>query len=352
MNWPPTPLARWITPGEVSSDREGPASTNSVNPEAPAVSIRPVVGFSMRRFLIWLILCAGFLLGSSIAHAQGDPASEVVRLVNQLRASRGLPPYQVDAILMSVAQEQASWSAANNHIGHDGPGGSSPDDRAKAAGYGAGVRSFAIENAAHGTASYNTPYLVVTMWQSDQVHLNAMISTDYKDIGVGYAVAGEYSWYVMMVGWVEGDEQGSGTAEASVPFVPFILSEPDQTGAIYHEVQPGQTAWTIAAQYGVDLAELLALNNLASDSILHPGDRIMVRPPVSPTGTPPPDPTRALVESPDAGFLAPTRSLTATTSPVREATPSSWVVPISVAVGSGVILLVGIEIARRWGARD
>jgi LysM repeat protein len=311
----------------------------------------------MRRSLIWFLLCAGFLLGGSVAHAQSDPASEVIRLVNQLRASRGLPAYQVDAILMSVAQAQASWSAANNHIGHDGPGGSSPNDRAQAAGYADGARSFAIENAAHGTASLNTPDLVVTMWQSDWGHLSAMISPDYEHIGVGYAVAGDNSWYVMMVGWVDdgstaGGAQGHATPGESVPYIPFVLSEPDENGAIYHEVQPGQTAWTIAAQYGVDLAQLLALNNLTVDSILHPGDMIMVRPPESPTSTPSTAPTRVITETPGAGTPIPSLSPTPTNPTVDEAPPLSWVVPISVAVGSGIILLVVIELVRIWRARD
>ena len=193
----------------------------------------------MRNWLISLLVISCCLLRASIATAQGDPVSEVIYLVNELRLSYGLPAYKVDAALMSAAQAQASWSAANNHIGHDGPGGSSPDDRAHAAGYGGGEHSFAIENAAHGTIDYyNTPDLVVTMWQSDWGHLNAMISPAYEHIGVGYAEAGGYSWYVMMVGWV-GSKAGSGetnppVSEYSVPLSPFILSEPDEQGA-HHE---------------------------------------------------------------------------------------------------------------------
>jgi uncharacterized protein YkwD len=312
----------------------------------------PDAGSSMRRSILWILLLAGCLLITSVAHAQSDPASEVIRLVNQLRVSRGLPAYRIDPVLMNVAQAQASWSAANNHIGHDGPGGSSPNDRAQAAGYGNGERSFAVENAAYGTASFNTPEFVVTMWQSDWGHLSAMISTDYEDIGVGYAVAGDNSWYVMMVGWVAGGAQASGTSEASVPYVPFILSEPDETGAIYHEVQPGQTAWTIAAQYGVDLAELLALNNLTADTILHPGDRIMVRPPLSPTSAPSRTSTSVIMEAPITHTPTASPSPTSMSSVAGQIPARSWVVPISIAVGAGIVLLAGIEVARNWSGRD
>lgn len=304
-----------------------------------------------------LLPCIWCFIGTCIAQAQSDPASEVIRLVNELRASYGLPAYQVDAVLMSVAQAQASWSAANNYIGHSGPGGSSPNDRAQAAGYGGGARSFATENAAHGTASINTPELVVTMWQSDWGHLNAMVSPDYEHIGAGYAEAGGYSWYVMMVGWVagnsdSGDAQSQETSGGAVPYGPFILSEPDENGAIYHEVQPGQAAWTIAAHYEVDLAELLALNNLTEDSILRPGDILLVRPPESPASTPSSEPTtQSAFETPIVARPFPSMSPTPTNAMVTETSPRSWMVSMSMIMGSGIALLAGIALVRAWIAR-
>ncbi len=238
-------------------------------------------------FLIIFVL----LPGSLAANAQSKPVDEVIWRVNAVRAAYGVPEYQVDYALMAAAQGQASWSAANNHIGHDGPGGSSPADRAIAAGYGAGYKSYATENAAHGDISLNTAEWVVTMWQGDSVHLNALISSKYEHIGVGYAEAGGHSWYVLMAGYVDenspldSSSPASGTPAAVVPSGPFILSTPDKTGAIRHEVQPGQTAWTIAAYYKISLAELLALNNLTENSILHSGDILLVRLPEAETGT-------------------------------------------------------------------
>lgn len=311
----------------------------------------------MARWPICIIMSILILLGTHIVHAQSDPASEVIQLVNQLRASNGLPAYQVDAVLMSVAQAQASWSAENNHIGHDGPGGSSPNDRAQAAGYGGGELSFAVENAAHGTASINTPELVVSMWQSDWGHLSAMISPKYEHIGVGYAEAGGYSWYVMMVGWVgspagseESDTQE--TFEGPVPYTPFILNEPDETGAIYHEVQSGQAAWTIAAYYEVDLAELLALNQLTEDSILYPGDILLVRPP---------DPTapslsidlatEIALETPMAVNPIPSISPTLVKSDLAQSSPRPIASPIIPVIGLGLVLIAGFMLVRTWFTR-
>lgn len=246
----------------------------------------------IRRILAAAILIFILLRTGTEARAQGDPVSEVIQRVNALRISYGLPPYEVDSALMSAAQAQASWSAANNHIGHDGPGGSTPNERALAAGYGGGVYAFAIENAAHGTIEYNTPELVVTMWQSDWAHLNAMISPDYEHIGVGYAEENGDSWYVLMAGYVgsKGTGVASGSAEAPVgenpPSASFVLSTPDASGGVMHEVTEGQSAWMIASYYGIDLASLLTQNDLTTDSILHPGDFLIIYPPATPTITP------------------------------------------------------------------
>lgn len=304
------------------------------------------------RWLICIIASIFIILGIHIVHAQSNPSSELIQLVNQLRTSNGLPVYQIDAVLMSVAQAQADWSAENNHIGHDGPGGSSPNDRAQAAGYGGGEQSYATENVAHGTASIHTPTLVVTMWQSDWGHLNAMISPKYEHIGVGFAEAGGYSWYVMMVGWIgspagsdESDSQD--TLEGNAPYIHFVLSEPDETGAIYHEVQSGQTAWTIAAYYEVDLAELLALNQLTEDTILHPGDIIIVRPPDSITPSVSIDQsTEIAIETPMAVTPLPSMSPTLKNSNLAESSPRSILSPIILIIVFVLVLLAGLMLVR------
>ncbi len=310
----------------------------------------------MRRFLIPILLLFCFTLNRPSARAQGDPVSEIIWRVNALRAAYGVPAYQVDPALMAASQAQAAWSAANNHFGHDGPGGSTPLDRALAAGYGGGEVVFAIENVAYGTISLNTPELVVTMWQGDWGHLNAMISPDYEHIGVGYAEGEEFNWYVMMVGWV-GEKASAGDAEAletplnGSAWVPFSISTPGEDGAIYHEVQPGQAAWTIAVKYGIPLADLLALNDLTEDSWLHPGDILLIQPPDPPTDTltPPPatrspKPTATLTQSSATprpsvdAQLSPVDPLAGETGALREAGGNT----IALVAGIGTLLLVGL----------
>ncbi len=312
----------------------------------------------MHRILIAALVFLCFLLDSSVTQAQADPVNEIIQRVNALRASYGVPEYQVDYALMHAAQKQAEWGLENKHFGHDGPGGSTPDDRAKAEGYGSGENSFTIENVAAGTASLNTPELVVRMWQGDWGHLNAMISADYEHIGVGFAEGNGFSYYVMMVGWVGSKASSRDTQDQEIPVVDtssgsFVVSEPDEFGAIYHEVQSGQAAWTIAAKYGIELVELFELNNLGENSILHPGDVLMIRPPDLPTSTSTP------LKSTDIPTKTPT-PVQATEVAIETEHPTdqnqedisnqlarSNVNSVSLVVGVGLFLLVSVIIVVR-----
>ncbi len=87
---------------------------------------------------------------------------------------------------------------------------------------------------------------------------------------------------------------------------------PNTEGEIIVTVQPGDTLWSIAARAGMPLADLLALNNLAEDALITPGQLLVVGrvtltptptptlpatptlPPPTPTHTPPPPPRTAV----------------------------------------------------------
>lgn len=314
----------------------------------------------MRWKIVSILVLFCLLLDGSVSQAQADPVNELIQRVNALRRAYGVPEYQVDYALMYAAQAEAEWGLANKHFGHDGPGGSSPDDRAKAAGYGDGENSFCVENVAAGTASLNTPELVVSMWQNDRGHLTAMISADYEHVGVGFAEADDFSYFVMMVGWVGTKASTRNPQEPEIPEIngasePFVKREPDETGAIYHDVQPGQSAWTIAAQYGIELAELLKLNQLTADSILHPGDILVIRPPDPPTSTPTITPTR--MRPTDIPTSSPTpiqatevsiESDTHVDQSQEEASTSSKPLMVPLVIGMGLVLLAGVVIVMQF----
>jgi LysM repeat protein len=249
----------------------------------------------MRKLLASITLALA-LLAVRPASAQYDPVSELIGLVNALRVERGVAPYEVDWQLMSAAKAQTVFNAANGFSSHTGAGGTTPNDRALAANYGGGFPARATENNAEGTIGLATPAWVVELWQGDDVHLRAMVSPDFEHIGVGYVEADGKVYYTMMVGWIDegspppapsaGDALSGAasaplTVEVASPAPPepiFVKATPGPDGSIVHEAQEGQTLWTIAANHGLSVEDLLALNGLAEDSVLYPGDHVVIRP--------------------------------------------------------------------------
>jgi LysM repeat protein len=74
------------------------------------------------------------------------------------------------------------------------------------------------------------------------------------------------------------------------------LNTPDAEGRIVHQVQPGETLWSIAVAYQVSLQSLYTMNNLTEQSVIMPGQKLTVRLPGSnPTATP----TESLTPTPN-----------------------------------------------------
>ncbi len=63
-------------------------------------------------------------------------------------------------------------------------------------------------------------------------------------------------------------------------------STPDADGNIYVVVQPNDSLWAIAARAGLSLDELLELNEIAENTVVQPGDLLLIG-----RGEPPPTPT-------------------------------------------------------------
>ena len=73
--------------------------------------------------------------------------------------------------------------------------------------------------------------------------------------------------------------------------IPIITSTPKRDGAVVHIVQEGQTAWSIAMQYGIDLDVLYQLNDIGEDDVLFTGDELVIIPGPTATTSPSPEPT-------------------------------------------------------------
>jgi LysM repeat protein len=83
-------------------------------------------------------------------------------------------------------------------------------------------------------------------------------------------------------------QEGTGqlSAPTTIPAIQWSTATPNPDGSVFHEVQQGQTLIGIANVYGVQLQDILALNGLTMNSIIQPGDKVLVKKSVStPTGT-------------------------------------------------------------------
>ncbi|HET7010809.1 MAG TPA: CAP domain-containing protein [Anaerolineales bacterium] len=267
-----------------------------------------------------------------------DGASELIQAVNQFRASYGMAPLVIDPILMAVAEAQNNYSISIGFITHYGPDGSRPKQQAIAAGYGGGATVFISENIAMGTDL--TAAGAVQAWTGDEPHLNTMIGTYYRDVGAGVGQDGDgSSYYTLITGYVAGGYSAGSTAPAggfSFPVgpAPVIKATPQADGSIVHTVETGQTLWTIAAVYDVELEELLELNRLAGSAVLHPGDKITVR-----RGLPP---TPTVAEASNTPRTSAGRRATPSISPRRARTPTPTPVPFETPPNPASWAMIGI----------
>lgn len=262
---------------------------------------RKLIHFCVSLAIVLLLTLFGYSMHSS-AQA-GDPYA-LIDAVNNLRTANGLPPYQVDSILMSIAQAHSDYQAAIGVVTHTGAGGTRPKDRAAAAGYGGGATFFISENIVGGTDLSVDG--AISMWLGDDPHIQTMLGASYQDIGAGVSVSDGFVYYTIDVSYVAGGGNYSPPATSqpggptAIPVYLVQTSTPNPDGSVVHTVRSGQTLSGIAKAYGVLVPEIKDLNNLTSDTI-YVGDQLLIR----------------LASTP-----GPTSTITATTTPTQVATPT------------------------------
>lgn len=244
-----------------------------------------------RKFTAFLLILLLWFSHSAppSAQAQAYPSSEILRLVNELRASYNLPGYQYNNTLAAAAQNHANWMASTAVYSHTETDGSTPQTRANAVGY----VGYVSENIVGGTSL--SPQQGVTWWINSPVHFNTLISNRYTEIGLGYAVGNGQNFYVLVVGNPSNSPAPpprSDIAEKeNTAFIvaPIEVNAPREDGSIVHQVGQGQTVWAIAARYEVTVDEILWLNSLPPSPILQPGQELIIR--LGEGQSPPPTPT-------------------------------------------------------------
>lgn len=263
--------------------------------------------------LVFLILVLAGGVSRSVAQA-GDPYS-LIDAVNNLRANNGLPAYQENNILMSIAQAQTDYQAAIGECTHTAAGGTSPKQRAINAGYGGGATFFMSENYVCGNNL--SVGEAISRWLQDAPHTQTMLGSGYQDVGAGVSVSGDYVYYTLDVAYVAGGVNYVPPATITpggptpIPIYLVQTATPNPDGSIVHVVRSGQVLIGIAKAYGVTVQQIMDLNYLTSDKI-YEGDKLIIR--------------RASTPGPTAtstGTSTPTKAATPTHKPTRTPTPSS-----------------------------
>lgn len=238
---------------------------------------------TLRHIFLLVVL---LFVGTGRASAQ---AGEIFQLVNQFRTSSGLPPFQWNDLLAVAAQNHANWMAATQIYSHTEDNGSTPQTRANAAGY----VGYVVENIVGGTNLtpqqglvwwQNSPIHLNTL-------VSTRYSQAGTGFAVG---GGQNFYVLVVGQPSDAPPATSPptTIQPDTPsFVPLIeISSPDENGSIIHIVGQGHTLWAIAARYGVTVSEILYLNGLPEDVVLLPGQPIFIRLgegiPLPPTPTP------------------------------------------------------------------
>lgn len=119
--------------------------------------------------------------------------SEVIRLVNEIRAENGLKTLTANWELSRVARYKSQDMVDNRYFSHTSPVYGSPFQMIRA--FGLSFRT-AGENIAYGQ---RTPQAVVNAWMNSSGHRANILNASYTQIGVGYVANGHY-WTQMFIG--------------------------------------------------------------------------------------------------------------------------------------------------------
>ncbi|MFN8412713.1 MAG: LysM peptidoglycan-binding domain-containing protein [Anaerolineales bacterium] len=226
-----------------------------------------------------------------------DPG-EIINAINSLRLAYGLAPLNVNPILMEVAQEEAN-GIASGLPGHWRPNGMTLGQWLLSKGYpllgDLSLDGYRSENWVAASSLEEA----LAFWQSDEPHLDTMISTERSDLGVGVAVSDQI-YMVLETAWqtssgkMQSDAypiltsismtqgaysaiatQSEANGTSSEYMFPVAVNTPMPGGDVYHEVQYGQSMWSIAINYHTTIKQIQQLNNLQTTDV-NVGQKLLI----------------------------------------------------------------------------
>ena len=111
----------------------------------------------------------------------------VLCLVNKERAQNGESPLTLSPQLEQAAEGHSGELVSADYFAHVSPGGMTPMDRVRDAGYipGPSVGYVIGENLAWGTYGLATPAAIVSAWIASPGHLANILESQYSETGIG-----------------------------------------------------------------------------------------------------------------------------------------------------------------------
>lgn len=133
--------------------------------------------------------CPASLAVPATAAGVDAATAAITCLVNAERTSRGLAALRRDSDLARAARRHSLDMERNAYFSHTSRNGDTLSDRLRDAGYGRpGDGWRAGENLGWGTGERATPSSLVDAWLDSPPHRRIMLSSAYREIGVGIAI--------------------------------------------------------------------------------------------------------------------------------------------------------------------
>lgn len=232
-----------------------------------------------------------------VATSQPVPSpADVINAVNNLRAASGLNVLAVHPVLMEVAALQANALAASEgSVGHQRPCGMTLGQQLLTMGYPLWGDLSQDGYRSENWVAAGTMEQIMGFWQSDAEHMNTMVSDFRSDIGAAVAVSDQIyvvletalstptkrmqiTAFDILTGVPVTQTVCAGYYDGSISqySVPVAVSTARPDGDVVHEVQYGQTLWTLADLYHVHVEDIKRLNGLVDDNII-PGWKLLIQ---------------------------------------------------------------------------
>jgi uncharacterized protein YkwD len=117
-------------------------------------------------------------------------ATATLCLIERERRAYHLGLLRANASLQRIATSQAKAMVVGDYFGDNSPTGGTPWQRITASPYASGAHSLAAaQNIGWGTDGMATPAAMVSIWMLSPPHREIMLTSGYRDIGVGVAPA-------------------------------------------------------------------------------------------------------------------------------------------------------------------